>query len=385
MFLSVFDMFKIGVGPSSSHTMGPMVAGVRFLEVVRALPFAAHGLRARLHGSLAFTGKGHATDRAVILGLAGMMPETYDAERAEVILRENIETQTLTPPDLGPLVFNPERDLIFDYGPALAGHANGMVLMALDKQGDIIAQETYFSIGGGFVLTEAEQGARTPPSGPKIPYPFESAAQMLEMAAKSGKSIAQMKRENERVTRSDAEIDAKVALRVHGLTVRTPDQARALITIDGKPVRAFEANDPLDTDKKGWFVDLTVLPPAERMVGDPFLLGNVLVAASIIPSSDPCDAGGTGYINALDAYTGTSVQNPFFDVDGDGAFDDDRLTSGSDSLPVGSVNLGIAMPTSPTVVESLLVAGGSLGTTGSVAVNNPLVKGRISWRELIKD
>ena len=211
MFLSVFDMFKIGVGPSSSHTMGPMVAGVRFLEVVRALPFAAHGLRARLHGSLAFTGKGHATDRAVILGLAGMMPETYDAERAEVILHENIETQTLTPPDLGPLVFNPERDLIFDYGPALAGHANGMVLMALDKQGDIIAQETYFSIGGGFVLTEAEQGASTPPSGPKIPYPFESAAQMLEMAAKSGKSIAQMKRENERVTRSDAEIDAGIA------------------------------------------------------------------------------------------------------------------------------------------------------------------------------
>ena len=211
MFLSVFDMFKIGVGPSSSHTMGPMVAGARFLEVVRALPFAAHGLRARLHGSLAFTGKGHATDRAVILGLAGMMPETYDAGLAEVILRENIETQTLTPPDLGPLVFNPERDLIFDYGPALAGHANGMVLMALDKQGDIIAQETYFSIGGGFVVTEAEQGASTAPSGPKIPYPFESAAQMLEMAAKSGKSIAQMKRENERVMRSDAEIDAGLA------------------------------------------------------------------------------------------------------------------------------------------------------------------------------
>ena len=156
-------------------------------------------------------------------------------------------------------------------------------------------------------------------------------------------------------------------------------------TIDGKPVRAFEANAPLDVAKKGWYVDLPVVPPAERMVGDPFLLGNVLIAASIIPSSDPCDAGGTGYINAIDAYSGTSVQNPFFDVDGDGSFEDDRLTSGNDSLPVGSVNLGIAMPTSPTVVESLLVAGGSQGTTGSVAVNNPLVKGRISWREIIKD
>ena len=110
--------------------------------------------------------------------------------------------------------------------------------------------------------------------------------------------------------------DAAVGARATDLQART--MAVTSGTIDGKPVRAFEANDPLDTDKKGWFVDLTVLPPAERMVGDPFLLGNVLVAASIIPSSDPCDAGGTGYINALDAYTGTSVQSAFFDVDGDG-------------------------------------------------------------------
>ena len=210
MFLSVFDMFKVGVGPSSSHTMGPMVAGGRFLDRLRALPFAAHGLRARLHGSLAFTGKGHATDRATILGLAGMLPESYDNEKAETVLSANAISGTLSPPDLGTLVFNPETDLIFDYGPALAGHANGMVLMALDAQGDIIAQETYFSIGGGFVITEAEQNATTPPAGPQTPYPFETAAQMLNMAAASGKSIAEMKRANERVVRSDAEIDAGI-------------------------------------------------------------------------------------------------------------------------------------------------------------------------------
>jgi type IV pilus assembly protein PilY1 len=161
-------------------------------------------------------------------------------------------------------------------------------------------------------------------------------------------------------------------------------------TIDGLPVRAFDASASLDPTKKGWFVDLpapVTTPPtaAERMVGDPFLLGTVLVAASIVPNADPCDAGGTGYINAIDAYTGTSVQNPFFDVDGDGSFDDDRLTSGNTTVPVGSVNLGIAMPTSPTVVESLLVAGGSLGTTAAVKVNNPLLKGRISWREIVRD
>ena len=82
MFLSIFEMFKVGIGPSSSHTMGPMVAAARFLDAMRASPFEFHGLRASLHGSLAFTGVGHATDRATILGLAGFHPETYDADKA---------------------------------------------------------------------------------------------------------------------------------------------------------------------------------------------------------------------------------------------------------------------------------------------------------------
>ena len=86
MFLSVFDMFKVGIGPSSSHTMGPMVAAGMFLDLLRASPFEAAGLKARLHGSLAFTGVGHATDRATLLGLAGFSPETYDAAKAEATL-----------------------------------------------------------------------------------------------------------------------------------------------------------------------------------------------------------------------------------------------------------------------------------------------------------
>ncbi len=184
------------------------------------------------------------------------------------------------------------------------------------------------------------------------------------------------------------DLDAAVGARGTDLVTRGFSVTGA--TIDGFPVRAFDASATLDPAKKGWFVDLpapVTTPPtaAERMVGDPFLLGTVLVAASIVPNADPCDAGGTGFINAIDAFTGTSVQNPFFDVDGDGSFDDDRLTSGNTTVPVGSVNLGIAMPTSPTVVESLLVAGGSLGTTAAVKVNNPLLKGRISWREIVRD
>jgi len=198
MFLSVFDMFKVGVGPSSSHTMGPMVAAARFLEKMRAAPFECYGVRASLHGSLAFTGIGHATDRATILGLAGFEPDTYDAERAEAALKDIYAHRRVAPSGLAPLRFDPKEDLRFDFGAALPGHANGMILMATDAQGDVILQETYYSIGGGFVMTESELAAgKDRDEGPAIPYPFKSAEEMLAMARTSGKSIAEMKKANE--------------------------------------------------------------------------------------------------------------------------------------------------------------------------------------------
>ncbi|RMC37819.1 L-serine ammonia-lyase [Paracoccus alkanivorans] len=210
MFLSVFDLFKVGVGPSSSHTMGPMIAGSRFLDALREQPFRAHGLKASLHGSLAFTGKGHATDRATILGLAGFVPETINAEAAETALAANRESRVLAPEGLGELRFDPENDLRFDFENALPGHANGMTLSATDAQGDVIFHQVYYSIGGGFVLTEEELarkgGEDRSDAVSKVPYPFTSAAEMLAMSDKSGKSIAQMKRANELIFRSDAEL-----------------------------------------------------------------------------------------------------------------------------------------------------------------------------------
>ena len=203
MFLSVFDMFKVGIGPSSSHTMGPMTAAARFLVAMRAAPFAFHGLNASIHGSLAFTGIGHATDRAIVLGLAGFEPDRYDHARAEAAYNEIRDSKTVTPPGLPTLQFNPKNDLVFDFGPSLPGHANGMILTATDKQGDTLLQETYYSVGGGFVLTAAElatnlAGDKTSDSNEIVtPYPFKSAAEMLKMAKTSGKSIAVMKRANE--------------------------------------------------------------------------------------------------------------------------------------------------------------------------------------------
>ncbi len=207
MTLSVFEIFKVGIGPSSSHTIGPMVAAARFLDLLRGAPFSAAGLRVRLHGSLAFTGVGHATDRAVILGLAGFRPDAYDADKAEAALNAVRQHRCVTPEGLGALAFDPAEDLGFDFGAPLPGHPNGMVLQALDAQGDVILAETYYSVGGGFVVTAAElEAGPGDETGPEVPYPFGTAAEMLEMATRSGKSIGQMVDANERARRSAREI-----------------------------------------------------------------------------------------------------------------------------------------------------------------------------------
>ncbi len=213
MFLSVFDIFKIGVGPSSSHTMGPMVAAGRFLEALRSGADRVPGsgpaarLECRLHGSLAFTGKGHATDRAVALGFTGCIPATLMPDAADEIHAGLLTSKTVAPEGLGELAFDPAADIIFDYGPALPGHANGMVVSAYDAAGTLHMRETYYSIGGGFVVTarELERDIAHAPVDADVPYPFRSAAQMLEMGEKSGLTITEMKRANEesRMTRPE--------------------------------------------------------------------------------------------------------------------------------------------------------------------------------------
>ena len=218
MFLSIFDVFKIGVGPSSSHTVGPMVAAARFLALLREgrelVPGA--GTLARLgctlHGSLAFTGKGHATDRAVTLGFAGFTPAEYDRDAVETALAEIESRGTVSPAGLGELRYRQSEDLRFDYDDPLPLHANGMVLSAYDQNGTLYARETYYSTGGGFVLTAGElAGNEVVAEQPSAPYPFKTASEMLAMAVKSGKSIAEMKRENELHHMSRAALESGLA------------------------------------------------------------------------------------------------------------------------------------------------------------------------------
>lgn len=225
MFLSVFDIFKIGVGPSSSHTMGPMSAAVRFLDEIagpdwpRPAGARVSALKVSLHGSLAFTGVGHATDRAVILGLCGERPDTVDPDRMEEIIAAVERSRTVSPPGHPTYVFNPKEDLVLDRKKPLPGHANGMIFSAFDRDEALLLRRTYYSVGGGFVLSDteleaekaarAQGGGRSLPGGErKVPFPFANGRQMLEMAAASGLSIAEMKRANEEAVMTRDALDA---------------------------------------------------------------------------------------------------------------------------------------------------------------------------------
>ncbi len=217
MFLSVFDVFKIGIGPSSSHTMGPMSAANRFLALLLSSdwprPSSAQpaALSVSLHGSLAYTGIGHGTDRAVILGLMGEEPASVDPDRMDEILGEVERTGRVTPPGHPGYAFRPATDLVFDRKQPLAGHANGMSFSALDRDGRLLLKRIYYSIGGGFVVTDTELEAmrgEKKAAGGRVPYPFSTAKEMLEMARGSGLTISQMKRANEQTRLTAAELDA---------------------------------------------------------------------------------------------------------------------------------------------------------------------------------
>lgn len=220
MFLSVFDVFKIGVGPSSSHTMGPMTAANRFLDLIMSNDWprptsgaAVASIKVSLHGSLAHTGIGHGTGRAVILGLMGQQPDSVDPDEMDSTIDKVERSGRISPPGHPGYGFQPKSDLIFDKKQPLPGHANGMSFSAFDKDGRMLIKRIYYSVGGGFVVTDTEleqmrAKKKTSSESLKVPYPFASAKQMLDMAARSGLSIAQMKRANEETQRSREELDA---------------------------------------------------------------------------------------------------------------------------------------------------------------------------------
>jgi L-serine dehydratase len=211
MNVSAFDLFKLGIGPSSSHTMGPMTAACRFLDWLGPRVERTARVEVTLYASLALTGRGHATDRAVILGLAGFNPRGLDPDAADKVIVEVRANHWLMLGGRQGIAFDEATDLKWEGRTRLPQHPNALKFTAFDAAGALIGERTYFSIGGGFVRDEDEMGLNTPPEAAalaEVPFPFDSGAELLEMASGAGLSIAELMRANERARRSDAEIDA---------------------------------------------------------------------------------------------------------------------------------------------------------------------------------
>jgi L-serine dehydratase len=211
---SVFDLFKIGVGPSSSHTMGPMTAACRFVEGLREddLIERVDRVEVDLYGSLALTGKGHATDRAILLGLSGQRPDRIDADAADRTVAAIRETGRLSLGGTHEIGFDEARDLRFLQRERLPHHSNGMRFTAFDGDGAVLAAKVSYSVGGGAVVDEEAVARNAPPEGAwDLPHSFSSADELLAIAEREGATIADIARANERAAMPDAEIDRRLA------------------------------------------------------------------------------------------------------------------------------------------------------------------------------
>ena len=214
MTTSAFELFKIGVGPSSSHTMGPMTAACRFVSTLRAagLLDAAHRLGCDLYGSLALTGRGHATDRAVLLGFAGIRPDRIVPDEADAIVAAIRATGRLPVGGTHDVAFDEGADLRFHQREKLPFHTNGMRCSAWDAGGTLLDARVYYSVGGGAIVDEAAVAANAPPRAlAYVPFPYRSGVELLDVAAANDLTLADLALANEVALRPEAEVRARLA------------------------------------------------------------------------------------------------------------------------------------------------------------------------------
>ncbi len=210
MSVSTFDLFKIGIGPSSSHTVGPMRAAERFVHRWLLDPGqleATTRIRAEVFGSLALTGRGHGTDKAVLLGLEGNRPNLIDPDIIDQVLERIRSTKRIRLMGSHEIAFDEKRDLALNKRQKLPYHTNGMRFTAFDAAGEVIATRDYYSVGCGFVVNADDSADdRIEPDQTPLPYPFKSSDELLAQCARSGLSIAQLMFENEKCWRSEEQI-----------------------------------------------------------------------------------------------------------------------------------------------------------------------------------
>ncbi len=211
MGISIFDIFSIGIGPSSSHTVGPMLAASDFANrcTTNNLQDKIVRIEVRLYGSLALTGKGHATDKAILLGLEGFSPETVEPNKIDTKVQDIIDTEKLNLNNSKIINFSYNKDLLFLQKELLPKHTNGMLFAAYDKDHKLLISQIYYSIGGGFILTDEEFDKQASTEN-TIPYNFATADELLSLCYANKLSIAELMLENEKTWRSPKEIHTEI-------------------------------------------------------------------------------------------------------------------------------------------------------------------------------
>jgi L-serine dehydratase len=208
--ISIFDLFKIGIGPSSSHTVGPMKAAAAFAGALGPeRESRISRLRVRLFGSLACTGKGHCTDKAVVLGLSGHLPDTIDPDEADRLWAAACATRAMRLPGGQAIDFDPARDVVFETAIALPRHPNALEFVATDTAGNAVAKEVWYSVGGGFIVRDGDEQSTS--AAPAVPHRFSSAIELLARCRERGATIADIILENELALRPRDAVEAHIA------------------------------------------------------------------------------------------------------------------------------------------------------------------------------
>jgi len=297
MFIGVLELFKVGIGPSSSHTMGPMVAAHTFANLMREQPAQKNThVRCTLKDSLAYTGIGHSTDLAIILGLHGYLPEDLAQSDVDSLVDQLRRKKAISLEQDCSVEFDTEKAIIFDTKNSLSQHPNGMVFEWLDESEQVILSETYFSIGGGFITTlENIHQIKAPmlsQSKAQFPYAFDSADAMLLMSKESGLSISQMKYANEAQNLSKESLEKGLDIIWQSMEVCVEKGLLGEGILPGgldTPRRAKNLhqqlkNDPDNADVNDWLCAYAMAVNEENASGHMVVTAPTNGAAGIIPA-----------------------------------------------------------------------------------------------------
>lgn len=300
MYISVLELFKVGIGPSSSHTMGPMIAANDFISRVKdqseLKDITGLTIICSLKGSLAHTGKGHATDRAILLGLHGYLPSDVAQEDIDSLVNKHWSKSSITLSQEFQITFSPDKHIFFDFNETLPEHPNGMVFEVCDTNEKVLMTETYFSIGGGFIKTLSEINNLIAPldmhDASTCPYPFDSAESMLNMSNQSGLTIAEMKRRNELHFLSEDKLNEglnHIWQSMHDCVengLNTSGQLPGGLALNRRARQLHEdlMSNPKDTTVNDWLSAYAIAVNEENAAGHMVVTAPTNGAAGVIPA-----------------------------------------------------------------------------------------------------